>query len=276
MDVVRDLPIASDWSEISDVVGKNQALRNTINENIGHIWATMSKKDKADFKSSALHDKDSFDHVLELVKKLKNVEPYDFEKDHNGDIFWLNILKNISIKYPLNLASYKNNIDSKIKLLNVVNELVNHFKQLVENNGLWKEFWSEEDKPRKEKACQRLLFAVASSYCNANDLDLSPEVDSGNGPVDFKISKGATFKVIIEIKLSTNSNVIHGYEKQLEIYKKAEQSDEGIFILIDIGGMGEKFKRIQEIRREFVASYGKASEIIVIDANHKDSASKRK
>lgn len=276
MDVVRDLPIARDWSEISDVVGKNQALRDTINQNVGHIWATMTKKDKAELKSAALHDKKSFDHVLGLIKNLKSVESYNFEKDHNGDIFWLNILKTISDKYPLNLEKFRNNIDTKLKLLEVVNELINHFKHLVENNGLWKEFWTEDDKPRKEKACQRLLFAVASSYCKANDLDISPEVDSGNGPVDFKISQGAAFKVIVEIKLSTNSNVVHGYEKQLEIYKNAEQSDEGIFILIDIGSMGNKFKLIQDKRRSFVSAHGKASEIIVIDANPKDSASKRK
>lgn len=276
MDVVRDLPIARDWSEISDVVGKNQNLRNTINQNVGHIWATMTKKDKAELKNAALHDKESFDHVLKLIKNLKSVDSYDFEKDHNGDIFWLNILKTISDKYPLNLEKFKNNIHTKARLLEVVNELIIHFKHLVENNGLWKEFWTEDNKPRKEKACQRLLFAVASSYCKANDLDLSPEVDSGNGPVDFKISQGANFKVIVEIKLSTNSNTIHGYEKQLEIYKNAEQSDEGIFILIDIGSMGDKFKIIQDKKRSFVSAFGKASEIVVIDANPKASASKRK
>ncbi|MDA5695221.1 hypothetical protein MMY88_12580 [Acinetobacter baumannii] len=262
--------------EISDVVRKNEQLRKRINENVGHIWATMTKKDKAEFKSSALQDKESFDDVLNLIKKLKDAQAYDFIQDPNGDIFWLQILKNIANQYPLNLKNFSNGIQNREQLLNVVNEIIDQFKLLIEDNGLWKELWTEDGEPRKEKACQRLLFAVALSYCKANNLDLSPEVDSGNGPVDFKISQGFNFKVIVEIKLSTNPNVIHGYEKQLEIYKTAEQSEEGIFILIDIGGLREKFKRLQEVRREFVTSYNKASQIVLIDGNPKLSASKRK
>lgn len=276
MDVVRDLPIANDWSEISDVVRKNEQLRKRINENVGHIWATMTKKDKAEFKSSALQDKESFDDVLNLIRKLKDAQAYDFIQDPNGDIFWLQILKNIANQYPLNLKNFSNGIQNREQLLDVVNEIIDQFKLLIEDNGLWKELWTEDGEPRKEKACQRLLFAVALSYCKANNLDLSPEVDSGNGPVDFKISQGFNFKVIVEIKLSTNPKVIHGYEKQLEIYKTAEQSEEGIFILIDIGGLREKFKRLQEVRREFVTSYNKASQIVLIDGNPKLSASKRK
>lgn len=276
MDVVRDLPIATDWSEISEVVKKNEQLRRKINENVGLIWANMTKKDKAEFKSSALQDKESFDNVLDLVKKLKDLEAYNFKKDPNGDIFWLRVLKEIASEYPLNLKKFSQGIKSKEQLLYVVKQIIEQFRILIEDNGLWKELWTEEEKPRKEKACQRLLFAIAISYCKANDLDLSPEVDSGNGPVDFKISQGFNFKVIVEIKLSTNTNVVHGYQKQLEIYKKAEESEEGIFILIDIGGIGDKFKKLQEVRRDFFESNGKASEIFLIDGNPKASASKRK
>ncbi|TON44481.1 hypothetical protein CGH57_21710, partial [Vibrio parahaemolyticus] len=85
----------------------------------------------------------------------------------------------------------------------LVGEILNQFLDLVENKGLWKELWCEDNKPRKEKAAQRLLFAVAYSYCKANNLDLSPEADSGNGPVDFKLSQGFDSKVVVEIKLST-------------------------------------------------------------------------
>ena len=92
---------------------------------------------------------------------------------------------------------------------------------MVENKGLWKELWDENGKPRKEKASQRLFFAVAYSYCKANNIDLTPEADSGNGPVDFKLSQGFDSKLVVEVKLSTNGRLVHGYEKQLEIYKKA-------------------------------------------------------
>jgi len=34
-----------------------------------------------------------------------------------------------------------------------------------------------------------------TSYCQANNLDLSPESDAGRGPVDFKISQGFNDKI---------------------------------------------------------------------------------
>ncbi|KKK56045.1 hypothetical protein LCGC14_3068480, partial [marine sediment metagenome] len=130
-------------------------------------------------------------------------------------------------------------------MLEVVNKILSQFQELIENKGLWKELWDESGKPRKEKAAQRLLFSVAYSYCKANNLDLSPEADSGNGPVDFKLSQGSDSKVVIEIKLSTNGSLVHGFEKQLEIYKRADDTDLGIFLIIDVGGIGNKYAQVQ-------------------------------
>ncbi len=45
-DIVRDLPIASDWSDISSVVRENEELRERVNDHVGEIWATMTKKQK--------------------------------------------------------------------------------------------------------------------------------------------------------------------------------------------------------------------------------------
>jgi hypothetical protein len=76
---------------------------------------------------------------------------------------------------------------------------------------------------------QRLFFAVAYSYCDANNIDLSPECDAGSGQVDFKFSKGFDARVVVEIKLSTNPKVIAGYSMQLQTYMKAEETDRGVY-----------------------------------------------
>ncbi|MEZ6192419.1 MAG: hypothetical protein R3C45_14180 [Phycisphaerales bacterium] len=76
--------------------------------------------------------------------------------------------------------------------MSVVFKVIDHFKQLVENNGL-----NEVIYPCKEKASQLLFFAIADAYCRANNLDLSPEVDSGRGPVDFKVSSGSDIRVLV-------------------------------------------------------------------------------
>jgi hypothetical protein len=104
---------------------------------------------------------------------------------------------------------------------------------------LWKDLWDENQSiHRNEKASQRMFFAISDSYCKANNLALTPEADTGNGPVDFKISQGSNEVVLVEIKLSTN-NILKGYQKQLEIYKNAERTNKAYYIVIDIGGLNK-------------------------------------
>lgn len=59
-------------------------------------------------------------------------------------------------------------------------------------------------KSKHESAAQLLFYGVADSYCAANNIDLSPESNAGRGPVDFKLSRGSTDKVIVEVKLTSN------------------------------------------------------------------------
>ncbi|MEF1192101.1 hypothetical protein QTO04_22925, partial [Vibrio parahaemolyticus] len=92
---------------------------------------------------------------------------------------------------------------------------------------------------------------------------------------DFKLSQGFDSKVVVEIKLSTNPNVVHGYEKQLEIYKKADDTERGYFLLIDVGNLGKKYATVQRLRDEAIQDGRSASKIVYVDGNQKESASKR-
>lgn len=58
------------------------------------------------------------------------------------------------------------------------------------------------------------FLLLPTKYCEVNNLDISPETDTGNGPIDFKISKGFNDKINIEMKLSTNTKLLHGYKSQ--------------------------------------------------------------
>lgn len=273
-DIVRDLPIASDWSDISRVVRENEELRERVNDHVGEIWATMTKKQKLRLKKSALRSKEAFQQVMDMIREVEP-KPYDFKSDRNGESFWIELLNQIPRDYPYDLSNYASRKLNADEVVEVVNKILDQFQDLIENKGLWKELWDENGKPRKEKASQRLFFAVAYSYCKANNIDLTPEADSGNGPVDFKLSQGFDSKLVVEIKLSTNGSLVHGYEKQLEIYKKADDTDLGVFLIIDVGGLGKKYGVVQKMRNDFIKEHGKASDIWYVDGNEKASASKR-
>jgi len=107
-----------------------------------------------------------------------------------------------------------------------------------------------------------------------NNVDISPETNSGGGPVDFKFSTGFHGRLVVEMKLS-KGNVVHGYKTQLEVYKKAAATSSGIFVIMNIGGMGLKLRQIEKLRDEARIAGELASDIIVIDARRQASASKR-
>ncbi|WWG78550.1 hypothetical protein VRC34_17810 [Pseudomonas poae] len=232
----------------------------------------MSKKRKQALRDSALQSKQAFEQILEILKEVPKT-PYNFDADHNGEAFWTQ-LKNIADQYPLIIAGTPKIITSLEEAKKLVDTIIKQFQDLIENKGIWKELWSDDKKPRREKAAQRLFFVIAYSYCKANNLDVTPEADTGNGPVDFKFSFGFNTRVVVEIKLSTN-DLVHGYTKQLEVYKRAEDTLEGVYLIIDVGSIGKKFNDVQRMRREAIEADHKTSAIYLVNGNRKDSASKR-
>ena len=119
-----------------------------------------------------------------------------------------------------------------------------------------------------------LFFAIADSYCTANNLDISPESDAGRGPVDFKVSKGSS-KVNVEMKLSRNPKLLHGYKTQLLIYDEAEKTNNSIFfiILLDKSHL-TKIQTVYDYKRKNETATKRLPEIVVVDATLKKSASK--
>lgn len=109
----------------------------------------------------------------------------------------------------------------------------------------------------------------------ANNIDISPEIDTGNGKIDFKFAVSFNERVLVEVKLSTNSNVVSGYTTQLEIYKASQQTMRAIYLLIDVGSMGKKDKRLIDIRNEAAKLGNPLSELEFVDGTIKASASKR-
>lgn len=269
-DVLRQLPIATDWASVSDAASQNAAFRQNVNENIAAIWTARSRESKSVLREWALSDDATFQKLLDL---LQGVEPtgYDFASDPAGEIFWRNLLDHIdrsdlgSVQRPLNWT-----IDSVVAL---VEKIIETFRHLVEDRRLSEELY-HDGKPRAEKAAQRLFFVTAHAFCKANDLDVTPEADTGNGPVDFKFSAGFSTRVLVEIKLSTNGKVVAGYTRQLETYATAEEASAGFYVIVDVGHMGDKLERLLAIKNELAAQGKPTRPIVVIDANRRPSASK--
>lgn len=272
-DVLRKLPIALDWDDVSDAASKNAALRKNVNEQIGHIWANKTRRDKSVLRSQVMVNNESFQTLLNIIHEV-TPKPYDADSDPDGLINWSHIAKGYADHYPLDLTAVKHlrDLDSVHRL---VLEIVEQFKTLVETNGLNKELYKEDGKPKPESTAQRLFFAIAHSYCAANNVDISPEVDSGSGQVDFKFSKGFDARVLVELKLSTNSKLVHGYETQLEVYKLAEQTMRAVYLVIDVGKMGKKYELLISMRNQASERRDPLSDLYLVNGKVLPSASIR-
>ncbi|MFA6472035.1 MAG: hypothetical protein WCU00_08345 [Candidatus Latescibacterota bacterium] len=272
-DILRKLPIALDWDDIADAASENDALRNRVNKHIGHIWAIKTKREKEKLRQEALANREAFQTLLDAIHGVPP-RAYNSTLDPDGLLKWAQVARDYTQQYPLRLrpASKTLDLEGAFKL---VQEIVVRFRQLIENNGLNRELYKANGKPRHESTPQRLFFAVAYCYCEANNLDISPEVDSGNGQVDFKFSTGFDSRVLVEIKLSTNGKLVSGYTKQLETYKAAEQTMRAIYLVLDVGNMGKKDEKLVQARNAaFKAGYP-VSEIEFVDGIIRQSASRR-
>ncbi|SMP10197.1 hypothetical protein [Chryseobacterium profundimaris] len=136
-----------------------------------------------------------------------------------------------SIFPPVDLSKF--NPVTKENILDLVIEICNNFKDLIELNGLYKLLYEKNGKRVDEKKAQLLFYAVAFTYCSANDLKLCPEVNSGNGPVDFNISKGFTISVNVEIKFADNPKLKNGFWYQLRTYNQAERTNKSIYLVLN-------------------------------------------
>lgn len=269
-DVLRDLPVASDWESVGDAVSKNATLRASVNEHVAGIWAGKARKDKATLKDWALSNDARFRDLLDAMKGMP-VSNYDFAGDPSGEVFWVRLLELLKPE-DVQLVAKPTEWNHQT-LAMVVEQIIENFRHMVEDRRYSEELY-HDGRPRAEKAAQRMFFLIAQAFCKANDLDLTPEADTGNGPVDFKISGGFSGRALVEIKLSTNGKLVAGYTRQLEAYATAEEAKLAYYLIVDVGQIGNKYEALMA-EKNIRAMEGKPLRpIFVVDGSRKLSASK--
>ena len=270
-DVLRHLPISKDWSSAMDAASHNSTLRHRVNVQIGNIWGARTRRDKAFLRQRGLSSKDAFETVLAAMQAVPK-EPYDQAADPAGEIFWRALAAKIKRDFPFSIDAKK--LETKDDAANVVDKIIARFKFLIEKKRLSSELYVSPRKPRPERAVQKLFFAVADACCDANNLDITPEAETGVGPVDFKFSLARSHKIVVEVKLSTNPKVLDGYRKQLRQYQESEEATKAYYQLIDVGRMRKKDQQLLNERNALIAAGEGPPEIIIINGSLRPSASR--
>ena len=268
-ELLRDLPMAFDWTQRDYISIENEQIRAQVNEMVGETWKQATSVSKSDLKEAAFEYTELLDDLV-LKYKSRGAERYDFEEDRAGQYIWAEASQKYTTQYPLSLAiSPHPTVDDVEKM---VMAICDQFKKLVEDNGLSKLFYDRNKRVKHEEAMQLLFYGIAESYCVFNKIMIARESDAGRGPVDFKFGTNMQNSVLVEVKKSTNtSGMKKGITKQLPVYMNAEGARRAIYLVIDVGYSRAATKNLREIG---AAIKGTAIKISHVDGSLKKSGSK--
>lgn len=119
-----------------------------------------------------------------------------------------------------------------------------------------------------EEAYERIMYTLTHHKIKS---DINAEVNNGRGPADFVASNGSMDKTVIEFKLARNNKLKQNLLKQVEIHKKANNTEKSIWVIIYY--TEAELNRVNSILKELNLLGDK--DIILIDArrDNKPSAS---
>ena len=276
-DVLRELPVALDRSELWRASEYNEAVRGRLNELFATVGREAQEPSKQTLWERVRQRPDLLAAILEAYEAAVG-EPYDFSNDPAAELRRFIDAQKAARQAPLALAAPSAGWTPALAL-DVTRRICLQFKTLVENNGVWELFWTKRGsgfKPVIERAVQRVFLATALTYCEAgeHDLDISAEPNAGRGPVDFKFSHGAAAKVTVEVKKSNNGKLVHGYETQLAHYNREERPKASFYLIVRVSDDDAKLKAVLALEAARKALGEIPPQVIVVDARPQRSASK--
>jgi hypothetical protein len=271
--LLSKLPIALDRSEIDEVAAFNREVRRTWNAIVAAAREEDASVKKEQIREMLFAQPKNLADLIRVYREAA-VQGYDFEKDVDGLLSWDFIGRAAAKASPLEISIKRPKTIGELRA--IVSMILAQFKKNIEENRLYEFLYKDNGKPKHEVFAQRLFYAVADAYCEANDVDLSREPNAGNGPVDFKLSSGYKGRILVEVKKSSNSDLLHGFEKQLPEYEKSEATDESVYLIVRVTERDSSIKSVIALRDKRVRKGQKTPDIFVIDARKRASASKRR
>ena len=165
---------------------------------------------------------------------------------------------------------------NQTELSELVANILDKFKTFIEEQRGWELLWNTDGTEKPESAIQLLFLGMARHYLAQYDVEVDREVELGRGPVDFKLSRGTSMKLLIEIKKVHNGKFWNGLEAQLPSYMVSDGTDEGWFVAVRYRDSKSSEQRVKELpmRVRALNANSRHFKCLVIDARRKLSASK--
>jgi hypothetical protein len=231
------------FEEIPDSI-ENDSLRDQINNYFYQRIPVDPEPTKEDYQKA-------IEQTLRKYPQL--IDYYIKQKEQNGDhavavsnakvseSYKLYIKQFGSLAYLLDQTLFYEKSDNTKE---ETKEKIEFFKDVIENKGGHHIFYVNGEHVTKESDVH-ILFRLT---WHKTISDVSREVNDGRGPADFKISRGAADKTLVEFKLASNSQLKRNLQNQLDIYKTASDAQAGFKVIIYF--TEEQLIRVEKILRE--------------------------
>ena len=231
-----------DFESIPEAID-NDALRGQINH---YFYSILPEEpEKKDYDKAAIKSYLKYPELIDYFIK---------HKEDTGDEAVVNSKKKVDESSSVYVRQFGKLVDllsDKTSFYGVpgttkdeARKRIEFFKDVVENKGGHRIFYSK-GKPIRKETDAHILFRMTWF---ATPSDISREVDDGRGPVDFKASRGAKDKTLVEFKLASNRQIKRTLEKQLEIYQKASDAPVGFKVIIYF--TAAELRKIEKILKE--------------------------
>ncbi|WP_204139252.1 hypothetical protein [Halomicronema sp. CCY15110] len=226
---------------------KSEELRADLNYEIEKSFSKATIIDIAEKRPEWVSE------YIQYVENEANITPYNLEEDEK------NLYRNTRKAFDFaSLNPIPLSASNDEEFLQFVETIIQQFRLCVEEQGCFKLLWNDaqkltnsdeaERKPRDENTAQCLFSSIVTSYCQANNIDISREVETGRGPVDFKFSSGYQKRALVELKLAKSSKLKQGRLEQLPAYLRAKQIQHGYYVIIVY--RKKEFEKIEKLLEE--------------------------
>lgn len=258
--------LAREYNNIVESVPDIQ-LRAAINNYLSsRLEKNYNRKQEKEARLSTIQ---RFPKLIEYYIRYKEnhgdeAEAYSDQRVSESEQLYIRQVGDLASELLASTGFYDNSGNT----LEETRKRVMFLKDVIENKGGHRLFY-DKDKPIRRESDLHIFFRLTWF---ATSSDVSREVNDGRGPVDFKISRGAIDKSLVEFKLASNPKLQRNLEKQAEIYKAASDAPHALKVILFFTDSDQA--KVTSILREL--KMHKNPDVILIDgrADNKPSGSK--
>jgi hypothetical protein len=218
--------LASEFEALQEAL-PNEQLRGLVNNYFLKILPknpTEAERREARFDTIR-----QFPELVDIYIKYKEDRGPEAERDSDGKVKFSErvYLRQFGV-LPEMLNKYSAFYKIRGRTFQEAKQRVGFLKDVIENKGGHKIFYVD-GKPIQRETDVHILYRLTWF---ATTADVSREVNDGRGPADFKISKGAKDKTLVEFKLASNSQLEKNLANQTKVYQKASDAKWAIRVII--------------------------------------------